>query len=64
MQTATHTPDEVMAVIKRDLRICAITSQHFKRIQEYLSTRPTFIESLLSQGHSPTYVAVQIERAC
>ncbi len=60
----TSKSQEVLDLIKRDLRICAISGQHFKRIQDYLNKNPKLIDHLLGQGHSPLYVSAQIEKAC
>lgn len=62
--TPIHTESDVMAHIQRDLRICAISSGHFKRIQAYLAKNPTVIQHYLGQWHSAAYTARQIERAC
>jgi hypothetical protein len=59
-----HTESDVLAEIQRDRRICAISVDHFKRIQVYLSKNPSVIQHYLGQGHSPGYAARQIERAC
>ncbi len=64
MVEATYSESDVMAIIQRDLRICAISSEHLKRIQRYLSANPKLISHLLGQGHAPAYVVQQIERAC
>jgi hypothetical protein len=64
MVEATHSEADVTAVIQRDLRICVISSEHFKRIQRYLTVNPKLIAHLLGQGHAPAYIAQQIERAC
>jgi hypothetical protein len=64
MVGATYTEADVIAVIQRDVRICAISSEHFKRIQVYLGKNPNVVQHYLGQGHGPAYAAQQIERAC
>ena len=64
MVESTHSESDVMDCIQRDLRICAISSEHFKRIQAYLAKNPTVIQHYLGQGHAPAYAARQIEHAC
>jgi hypothetical protein len=62
--TPVHTEQDVLAEIQRDKRMCAISVEHFKRIQAYLSKNPSVIQHYLGLGHSPGYAARQIERAC
>ena len=62
--TPVHTESDVLSEIQRDRRICAISAEHFKRIQAYLGKNPSVIQHYLGQGHSPGYAARQIERSC
>jgi hypothetical protein len=64
ISTPVHTEADVHAQIQRDLRICAISADHFKRIQAYLAKNPSVVKHYLGLGHSSAYAARQIERAC
>lgn len=62
--TVIHTEADVHAEIQRDRKICAISVEHFRRIQDYLTRNPSVIKHYLGLGYPPAYAARQIERAC